>query len=145
LSGLGWVRAVVKSRRGRYLLVGGFNTVVGYLIGVSLLYGLSPAVHVLVIGAVANVLAITVAFTTYKLFVFRTRGRWINEYLRSYLVYGGMAVVGTLLLWILVDGLRLPMWLAQGLAVVLTVVVSYLGHSRYTFSAARQPEQGRSE
>jgi putative flippase GtrA len=139
------MQAGIRSRKGRYLLVGGFNTVVGYFIGLGLLYGLSPAVHVLVIGAIANVLAITVSFTTYKLYVFRTRGRWIEEYFRSYLVYGGMAVVGTLVLWILVDGLRLPMWLAQGLAVVLTVVISYLGHSRYTFSAAGQPEKGRSE
>ena len=85
MRGPGWVRAGVRSRKGRYLLVGGFNTVVGYLIGVGLLYELSPAVHVLVVGAIANVLAITVSFTTYKLFVFQTHGRWIEEYLRSYL------------------------------------------------------------
>jgi putative flippase GtrA len=145
LRGLDWLHAGIKSRKGRYLIVGGFNTVVGYVIGVGLLYGLSPAVHVLVIGAIANVLAITVSFTTYKLFVFQTRGRWIEEYVRSYLVYGSMAVVGTLLLWILVDGMRLSIWLAQGLAVVLTVVISYLGHSRYTFSAAGQPHEERTE
>ena len=98
-----------------------------------------------VIGAIANVLAITISFTTYKLFVFQTRGRWIEEYLRSYLVYGGMAIVGTVILWMLVDGVRLSIWLAQALAVVLTVVISYLGHSRYTFGVARQPERGRSE
>jgi putative flippase GtrA len=139
------VQSGMKSRKGRYLLVGGFNTVIGYLIGVAMLYGLSPEVHVLVIGAIANILAITVSFTSYKIFVFHTRGRWIEEYCRSYLVYGGMAAVGTLVLWILVDGMRLPLWLAQGLAVVLTVVISYVGHSRYTFSAAGQPEKGRSE
>jgi len=101
--------------------------------------------HVLVIGAMANVLAITISFTTYKVFVFQTHGRWIEEYLRSFLVYGGMAVVGTVVLWILVDGARLPIWLAQAIAVILTVVISYLGHSRYTFSVAGQPEKGRSE
>lgn len=139
------MQAGIKSRKGRYLLVGGFNTVVGYLVGVGLLYALSPAVHVLVIGALANILAITVSFTTYKLFVFQTRGRWIEEYFRSYLVYGGMAVVGTVTLWLLVDGARLPLWLAQAFAVMVTVVISYLGHSQYTFSAARQSQKGRSE
>lgn len=123
----------------RYLLVGGFNTLVGYGLGVGLYLALADRLHILVIGVVANVLAITVSFTTYKYLVFRSPGRWLAEYLRSYLVYGGSALIGIMLLWLLVDGLRLPIWLAQGLAIILTVIASYLGHDRFTF---RRPQGG---
>jgi putative flippase GtrA len=122
-----------RRREGRYLLVGGFNTLVGYSLGVGLYLALSPLLHILVIGVIANILAITVSFTTYKHLVFRTHGHWLEEYLRSYVVYGGTAVLGIMLLWLLVDGLRLPIWVAQGIAMLLTVIVSYLGHARFTF------------
>lgn len=120
-------------REGRYLLVGGFNTLVGYGLGVGLYLTLADRLHILVIGVIANILAISVSFTTYKYLVFRSPGRWLMEYLRSYLVYGGSALVGIMLLWLLVDGLHMPIWLAQGLAMLITVVASYLGHDRFTF------------
>jgi putative flippase GtrA len=136
---------MVRSLPIRYLVVGAFNTVIGYCLGVGLYYLLSPAVHVLAIGAIANVIAISVSFTTYKLFVFRTRERWLEEYLRSYVVYGGMALVSIVALWVLVDAMRLPIWLAQAMSIIITIVISYLGHSRYTFGLATDAEAGQSK
>ena len=121
-----------QSRKVRYLIVGGANTLIGYSLGVGLYYVLSPTLHILLIGAISSVLAISVSFTTYKLFVFRTRGHWLTEYLRSYVIYGGMALLGIILLWVLVDGMRLPIWLVQGVS-ILSVVISYMGHARFTF------------
>jgi putative flippase GtrA len=131
-----------RLRELRYLLVGGFNTVVGYSLGVWLYLTLSPTLHILVIAIIGNILGITISFSTYKLIVFRTRGHWLSEYLRSYLVYGGSALIGIMLLWYLVDGLRLPIWLAQGLVILLTVITSFLGHDRFTF---RRPQGGPTE
>jgi hypothetical protein len=68
-----------------------------------------------------------------KIFVFQTKGNWIFEYLRAYVVYGGTAILVIGLLWILVDSLTLPFWIAQGLVIALTVIISYLSHSRFTF------------
>lgn len=124
---------LLNSRKLRYLLVGGMNTIVGYGLGVGLYLLLSPTLHILLIGLVANVLSISFSFTTQKLLVFRTEGHWLVEYLRSYLVYGGMGLIGTVLLWALVDGIHLPIWIAQGVTIGLTVVFSYVGHARFTF------------
>lgn len=132
-----------RIRELRYLLVGGLNTLFGYSLGVGLYLALSPVLHILLIGVIGNVFAITFSFVTYKLLVFQTRGHWLAEYLKSYLVYGGSAVLGILLLWWLVDGLGVPIWLAQGLTILIAVVVSYLGHARFTFRrAARGPNNG---
>ena len=127
------IQNLIGDNKLRYLLAGGWNTLFGYLCGVGLYYGFGGQVHVLIIGVVANILAITMAFLTYKLFVFRTKGNWLAEYFRTYLVYGTTAVIGIALLWLLVDGFGTPFWLAQGLAIVITVVVSYIAHSRFTF------------
>ena len=125
---------MVSNQKIRYLLVGSWNTIFGYSVGVALYGTLSPYLHILGIGVIANIFAISMSFLTYKLLVFKTVGHWLPEYLRSYVVYGGTALLGTLLLWLFVDGLKISIWIAQGLIIVSTVVISYIGHARFTFS-----------
>jgi putative flippase GtrA len=88
---------------------------------------------VLEIGLLANIVNITMAFLTYKLFVFQTEGNWIREYFRTYLVYGGATLAGLVLLWAMVGGLSMPFWLAQGLVMITIILASYVSHSRFTF------------
>ena len=107
----------------------------GYCVGVILYYTLSKRLHVVEIAIMGNILAITMSFLTYKLFVFRTKGNWMQEYFRSYIVYGGIALGGIALLWAMVDGLKIPFWLAQGLVIILSVCISYISHSRFTFKS----------
>lgn len=73
------------------------------------------------------------SFLTYKLYVFRTQGNWLAEWLRSFIVYGGAAVLSTALLWGLVDFVQLNIYISQALAIIIVVVISYLGHSKFTF------------
>lgn len=126
--------ASIDGRKLRYLLVGGWNTLFGYVAGPAIYYGLQGQVHVVLVGATAYIMSITMAFITHKLFVFRTKGRWLSEYLRSYVVYGATAAIGITALWVLVDGMAVPFWIAQALIVSTTVAISYFGHSKYTFS-----------
>lgn len=123
----------LKSRRFKYLVVGGVNTVFGYAVGVSLYELLTPLFSIWVIGIISNVCAITFSFVSYKLFVFRTKGQWLVEYLKAYLVYGVMALVGVVLLWLYIDIFVLSIWLAQALVIISTVILSYIGHARITF------------
>ena len=60
----------------RYVLVGGFNTVFGYGLFALLNWLFTGLVSYsyMYAAALANIIAITVAFLGYKWFVFRTRG-----------------------------------------------------------------------
>lgn len=101
--------------------------------GLSLYYLLYDYLHLLVILVITNMLTISMSFFTYKLFVFKTTGNWLIEYVRCYVVYGGIALVGMLLIWIMVDFIEVPFWIAQALIVMVTVVLSYASHKRFTF------------
>ena len=127
------LRQASNSRQVRYLIAGGWNTIFGYVASIFLYYLFRDDLHVVGIAIIGNVIAITMAFLTYKIFVFQTKGEWLAEYLRTYLVYGGTAVIGVALLWMMVDGLTIPFWIAQGLVIATTMIVSYLSHSRFTF------------
>lgn len=120
-------------RQFRYLIAGGWNTIFGYAVGVGFYLLFSNSFHIVVIAVMANVLAITMSFLTYKLFVFRTHGQWMHEYLRTYVVYGGMALISVFILWLLIDGLEMTIWVAQGVTMISTVILSYLGHKHFTF------------
>jgi putative flippase GtrA len=126
----------------RYLAVGALNTGVGYLAFVACNLALDGAIpHAyLVANLAANVVAITVAFLGYKLFVFRTRGNWAAEYLRTYVVYGGTILLGLVLLPALVAIARrvlpdaaLAPYVAQAVLIPITVLSSFLGHKRFSF------------
>jgi putative flippase GtrA len=126
---------MIETQKVRYLAVGGVNTVVGYAVGVAAYQLLAGSLHILGIGIFANIITISFSFLTYKTLVFRTQGQWLQEYLRAYVIYGGVAIFGIFLLWLFVNTMGISIWLAQGMVIVLTVAASYIGHTHFTFRA----------
>ncbi|MCU0641435.1 MAG: GtrA family protein [Candidatus Margulisbacteria bacterium] len=118
-----------------YLLVGGWNTVVGYLVFVSLYYLLVASVHYLLIWLVSNVISITNAYIGYKLFVFKTRGNYLREYLRFYLVYGVSMALNVVFLALCVEQFKLSPPVVQAGWLFINVIISYYGHKHFSFSA----------
>lgn len=126
----------------RYLVVGGLNTVVGYATFAAFnfwLTGRLPYPYMFA-NLFANVVAITFAFAGYKFFVFKTKGNWVREYLRTYVVYGSSTLVGLAILPALVYLLGRIMqtaaavpYVAQALCTCIVVAASFVGHKRFTF------------
>ena len=120
-----------------YLVVGGWNTIFGiavYTIFV-LLFGER---HYLLLGIPANVLAITNAFLCYKYIVFRSKGSFWLEYLKCYIVYGGMALVGMAELYLLVDCCKFPPIYANIAATFVNIAISYFGHKYFSFGPRKR-------
>ncbi len=109
----------------RYLIAGCWNTAFGYCVGVGLYSLLSPLLNTILIAILANFVAISMSFLTYKLFVFRTKGNWLLEYLRSYLTYGATAVLGIFLFWFFIEVLKVNIWIAQVILISITIIISY--------------------
>lgn len=118
----------------RYLLIGIWNTVFGYLVGIFVYKTIIENSNIFLVGIVSNIFSISMSFITYKLIVFRTSGNWLIEYMKCYLVYGVSALISIFLLWALVDKCQYNIWIAQCLVVIITMVISYLGHKKFTFS-----------
>ena len=91
--------------------------------------------HIIFIAIIANIIAITMSFFTYKKFVFKTNGNWLSEYLRCYVVYGFNAVLGILLLWFFVDIVKFNIFVGQGLSIIFTVSLSFFLHKKFTFKS----------
>lgn len=119
----------------RYLYVGTWNTIFGYVTGVLTYKLINDISNVIIVGIVSNIISISMSFLTYKIFVFRTSGNWLREYLKCYLVYGIMALLSIFMLWIFLDLLQINIWLSQGLIILATTAISYTSHKKFTFNS----------
>lgn len=126
----------------RYLIVGGWNTAFGYGVFSGLNYVLTGVIPYpyMVANVLANMISISVAYFGYKFFVFKTKGNYLREYLRTYLVYGAscLASLGLLPIFVVLVRLAYPNpvlapYIAQAVILPVIVVMSYFGHKKYSF------------
>jgi putative flippase GtrA len=85
----------------RYLCIGVFNTFFGYItfaVILTLLNAALPSRLLFLTVILASILAvplnITVAYLSYKFFVFRTKGNYLGEWLKCFAVYGTGMIPG---------------------------------------------------
>jgi len=117
----------------KYLIVGILNTITGYLIGVFTYKSLEVSIGVVGVGFLTNFINITLSFIMYKIFVFKTNKRWVSEYIKCYIAYGSIAILGIFQLWLYVEIIRLNIEISQGIIVLSSVVISYFSNLLYTF------------
>ena len=127
------IKSLILNTKSRFIIIGGLNTIIGYFVVAFTYTLLSSKVGIITIGIISNIIAITIAFTLHKIFVFKTKGNWLKEYLRSYITYASIGILGIFLLWLFVEKLNLSIWISQGIIILITVVISFFGHKKITF------------
>lgn len=134
----------------RFLVVGGWNTLVGYALFAIALWAFEPLLaplaasdqrvvawigehYYLLVQWLVWVVAVVHSTLMLKWFAFRSKGHWLSEIGRAYLVYLPMQGVSSFLLWLFSGVLGIPPLLGQLLTVGISAVLSYLGHKNFTF------------
>ena len=116
-----------------YIIAGAWNTIFGYFFFATLYFLFSKKVHYMILVVISNIVGITNAYISYKFFVFKTKGNYLREYFRFYVVYGFSMIIGLILLPLIVELLHISPLVAQLFIVVITVIISYLGHRNFSF------------
>lgn len=119
-----------------FLAVGAWNTAFGYGAFAALyVLGRRFGWHYLVALTLSQVIGVLNAYVGYKLVVFRTKGRYLSEFIRfsavSWVVFGANVVA----LPALMRGFGWNALVAQAVFTAASVVLSYLGHDRISFAA----------
>jgi putative flippase GtrA len=147
---------MVSHREVRYLLAGACNTLFGFfttLATTRLFLAMVPSQPKLMGTAAmlfASFICIAFSFLTYKWFVFKTKGKYLQEYIRSLLVYLPSLAINTLAVAPLsaalnfvnapIEGLTKiiggSVYLASVLLVGVTFILSFFGHKHVSFREA---------
>ena len=128
----GWFLRMVHDQRVAFLIVGGINTVVGFACFAGFLLILGKA-HYLVALVCAHVVAVLIAFVLYRFAVFKVRGHVLADLWRFETVYLSALAVNLVVLPVLVELAHLPILLAQALIVLVTSLMSWVGHKHFSF------------
>jgi len=113
----------------RFLFVGAVNTVVGYIIIISLNLFL-PYVTAY---TCTYIITIIINFFTHKYITFQSHGKVYKELIRFIIVYIIIYLFGLILLYLLISVFGLIDYVAFGINVVLSALLSYFGHRIISF------------
>lgn len=128
----------------RYLLVGGFNTVLAYSILAVLLwiftrvnatYGLNYDKAVVANFAlfVQYVISINVSFLTMRYYVFQSHENWKKEFVKAWSVYVFLYLINAPIMTFLIVFLHLHALVAQALYLIFSTIVTFILHKYYSF------------
>lgn len=121
----------------RYLLIGALNTAVGYAIFATLYLLLQHSFNYMAIALMTHIIAATQSFITQRIFVFRSRGNSLAEYLRFHAAHLVTLVLGLTLLSAVVEVFGISPLVAQAITTVITVLANYFIHQHFTFRRAK--------
>lgn len=125
---------LVDSEKIRFLVVGFYNTLVGYLIFLLVHYFFRLHLNSFWILFLANIFSITHSFYTLKYIVFKKKGNKLKQYSKTCLVYGVTFVFNYLLLLIFVDKLFIDIRISQAIIVCGLALLSFVGHKYFSFA-----------
>jgi putative flippase GtrA len=121
-----------------YLVVGGWNTLFGYLVWATLQFLLGDYLPYFVVIILSWPIAVLNAYLGYRFIVFRSHGPVLRELPRFSLVYLLTLLVNLALLPIALAVLPFNIYVIQALFTVVVVVCSYLAHKYYSFGGRRR-------
>lgn len=121
-------------RRGlRYVAVGAFNTAFGLGSFAVLHLVMEPSTGYMPVLVLAWVINVLEAYAAYRLLVFRVEGHVLRDLARFSSVYALAFAFNLVALPFGVEVAGLPVLVTQAVVMVVTVVASYAGHSRFSF------------
>ena len=131
--------------KARFGLVGIWNTLFGYFVfvGMEILFSrlLGPkAMAYMTALIIANIVSIINAYIFHKYITFKSqvKGKAIFvEFFRFSMTYLGTFLLSLALLPIFVEFIKLSPKLAGALIIFICMIISYLGHSRFSFRSCR--------
>jgi putative flippase GtrA len=117
----------------RFLIVGGFNTFIGFGAFAIIQFVSNGALHEVIVLGIAHIVASTVAFFLHRRVVFRVSGQMFIDYIRFQSVYVIPLTINALVLPLLVRVYDVNVYIAQLQITVVAVLISYLGHKYFSF------------
>lgn len=132
---------IVKDQRIAFLVVGAANTAIGFgwfTLFNHLFSGLRFGYMLALLCA--HVCATLCAFFLYRGLVFRVHGKVLLDLMRFWSVYLVSLGINALVLPALVEGLGWNPLASQAVIVLITTVLSYVGHKNFSFRRSATPE-----
>ena len=128
-----------------YLFFGGLTTLISWGLYTLLYYVLFNQSLNVLSNVITEIVAITFAYVTNKLFVFRSKTQEKRDFLKEILSFFALRAVSFFVnlgaMWLLVDVLFFEAWICKIVVNVVVIILNYLFSKLFIFNKAN-PNQG---
>ena len=114
----------------RFLLVGGFNTMLAYLLFILFVEGIKIPYKISLI--IQYILTVNISIFSMRHYVFRSAKNLKDEYFRAWGVYLFMLGFNYAVLFLLIDVGGLNVILSQGIYIIVSTVITFLLHQNFS-------------
>ena len=129
----------------RYVVVGGFNTLFGFVVLAALDLVLAQYIGHYFVLAVATAIGIVFSHATQRHWVWLSGGPYMSELARFASVYAGFFVANLALLYVAHSVLDAPVIPAQIVITLAIVLGTFLVHRSWTLGLDRSPNDASAE
>lgn len=124
---------IIDSKKIRFLIVGLFNTIFGYVFSIVIYEIFKDYLSLFIILLISHIITVTFSFFNYRLFVFKSKKSMLNEYAKIHLVYISTFCINFLIVWVLYNYLLWTFWLSRLVSILVLICYNYFAHLRFTF------------
>ncbi|WP_459523712.1 GtrA family protein [Leuconostoc lactis] len=131
---INYIKKLISDEKFRFLLVGGFNTFFGFFIFTGLTLTLQAVPHGYMVALViSQIVSNFVAFYLHRKVTFRVKGQVVKDFIRFTMINIVSYVINLIVLPLLVTLAHLNPIVAQFLILIVTTVISFVGHKFFSF------------
>lgn len=118
----------------RFIISGGINTVLGYLVFIILYYFLNELLHYQIILFLSYVININISFISMQLLVFvqDKQKNLLKKYFKSYVVYLLLFLLNAFMLKLMLYA-NINVYLSQFIIVATISIITFFLHKYFTF------------
>lgn len=121
----------------RFLLIGGCNAGISYLIYSALVFFLGTETYQIAL-ALAWIISSITSFTTQKLFVFNIEGNIFKQYCKCCTTWVFSYMINAFVLELLVKKLSLNVYFAQLAATLIAAIFTYILFKKFAFRSCNK-------
>ena len=128
-----------------YLFFGGLTTLISWGLYTTLYYFVYDKTNNLLCNVISEVVAITFAYVTNKLFVFRSKTSNFKSFIKEFLKFYALRILSTLVnfgaMYLLVDVLSFEAWVCKIGVNIIIIVLNYLFSKLFIFNKGNKQAQ----
>ena len=115
----------------RFLLVGGFNTVLAYILFILFIAALRIPYQIGLI--IQYILTVNISIFTMRYYVFRSHGSIGKEYVKAWNTYLSMLIFNYVFLYFFIDIFNINVLFSQAVYVIISTIITFCLHKYYSF------------